>query len=233
MSVVIGVLVVLHLLGAAAIIGPWLAAPRAGRIRMAMVWGARAQVVTGHPPGRAARDEQRPGRRAHPRQDRRQAGHRRWPLRRAPRSPTAGSAGRWPRLTPATARLAGRAGRRPRSSRRPGWFRRPRSSRSSTSASPSSGPEPTHTRAPVWPRPPPPAPRPAPAPTRPPRPDPSKGQLRPLWEGSERPELAWRRSGGRRYRGQVSLLNAMWQWSRWVRSEKYPAPESSLGPPML
>ena len=47
MRVVIGVLVVLHLLGAAAIIGPWLAAPRAGRIRMAMVWGARAQVVTG------------------------------------------------------------------------------------------------------------------------------------------------------------------------------------------
>lgn len=47
MSVVIGVLVVLHLLGATAIIGPWLAAPRAGRIRMAMVWGARAQVVTG------------------------------------------------------------------------------------------------------------------------------------------------------------------------------------------
>ena len=47
MSVVIGILVVLHLLGAAAIIGPWLAAPRAGRIRMAMVWGARAQVVTG------------------------------------------------------------------------------------------------------------------------------------------------------------------------------------------
>jgi hypothetical protein len=47
MRVVIGVLVVLHLLGAAAIIGPWLAAPRSGRIRMAMVWGARAQVVTG------------------------------------------------------------------------------------------------------------------------------------------------------------------------------------------
>ncbi len=47
MSMVIGVLVVLHLLGAAAIIGPWLAAPRSGRIRMAMVWGARAQVVTG------------------------------------------------------------------------------------------------------------------------------------------------------------------------------------------
>jgi len=47
MSLVIGVLLVLHLLGAAAIIGPWLAAPRAGRIRMAMVWGARAQVVTG------------------------------------------------------------------------------------------------------------------------------------------------------------------------------------------
>jgi hypothetical protein len=47
MRVVIGILVVLHLLGAAAIIGPWLAAPRAGRIRMAMVWGARAQVVTG------------------------------------------------------------------------------------------------------------------------------------------------------------------------------------------
>ena len=47
MSVVIGVLVVLHLLGAAAIIGPWLAAPRSGRIRMAMVWGARAQLVTG------------------------------------------------------------------------------------------------------------------------------------------------------------------------------------------
>jgi hypothetical protein len=47
MSVVIGVLVVLHLLGAAAIIGPWLAAPRSGRIRTAMVWGARAQLVTG------------------------------------------------------------------------------------------------------------------------------------------------------------------------------------------
>ena len=47
MSVLIGVVVVLHLLGAAAIIGPWLAAPRDGRIRMAMVWGARAQVVTG------------------------------------------------------------------------------------------------------------------------------------------------------------------------------------------
>jgi hypothetical protein len=47
MRVVIGVVVVLHLLGAAAIIGPWLAAPRSGRIRMAMVWGARAQVVTG------------------------------------------------------------------------------------------------------------------------------------------------------------------------------------------
>ncbi len=47
MRVVIGVLVVLHLLGAAAIIGPWLAAPRSGRIRMAMVWGARAQLVTG------------------------------------------------------------------------------------------------------------------------------------------------------------------------------------------
>ena len=47
MRVAIGVLVVLHLLGAAAIIGPWLAAPRAGRIRMAMVWGARAQIVTG------------------------------------------------------------------------------------------------------------------------------------------------------------------------------------------
>jgi len=47
MRVLIGVFVVLHLLGAAAIIGPWLAAPRAGRIRMAMVWGARAQVVTG------------------------------------------------------------------------------------------------------------------------------------------------------------------------------------------
>ena len=47
MRVLIGVFVVLHLLGLAAIIGPWLAAPRAGRIRMAMVWGARAQVVTG------------------------------------------------------------------------------------------------------------------------------------------------------------------------------------------
>ena len=47
MRVVIGAVVVLHLLGAAAIIGPWLAAPRSGRIRMAMVWGARAQVVTG------------------------------------------------------------------------------------------------------------------------------------------------------------------------------------------
>ena len=47
MRVLIGILVVLHILGAAAIIGPWLAAPRSGRIRMAMVWGARAQVVTG------------------------------------------------------------------------------------------------------------------------------------------------------------------------------------------
>lgn len=47
MRVAIGVVVVLHVLGLAAIIGPWLAAPRAGRIRMAMVWGARAQVVTG------------------------------------------------------------------------------------------------------------------------------------------------------------------------------------------
>lgn len=47
MRVLIGVFVVLHLLGAAAIIGPWLAAPREPRIRMAMVWGARAQVVTG------------------------------------------------------------------------------------------------------------------------------------------------------------------------------------------
>ena len=47
MAVLIGIVVVLHLLGAAAIIGPWLAAPRDGRIRMAMVWGARAQVVTG------------------------------------------------------------------------------------------------------------------------------------------------------------------------------------------
>ncbi|HEY8308185.1 MAG TPA: hypothetical protein VIG79_16040 [Lapillicoccus sp.] len=47
MHVVIGILVVLHLVGAAAIIGPWLAAPRSGRIRMAMVLGAPAQVVTG------------------------------------------------------------------------------------------------------------------------------------------------------------------------------------------
>ena len=47
MRVVIGIFVVLHLLGAAAIIGPWLAAPRDPRIRTAMVWGARAQVVTG------------------------------------------------------------------------------------------------------------------------------------------------------------------------------------------
>lgn len=47
MRVAIGILVVLHVLGLAAIIGPWLAAPRAGRIRMAMVWGARAQIVTG------------------------------------------------------------------------------------------------------------------------------------------------------------------------------------------
>ncbi len=47
MSVAISVLVVLHLLGAAAIIGPWLAAPRRPRIAMAMVWGARAQLVTG------------------------------------------------------------------------------------------------------------------------------------------------------------------------------------------
>lgn len=47
MAVVISVLVVLHLLGAAAIIGPWLAAPRQPRIAMAMVWGARAQLVTG------------------------------------------------------------------------------------------------------------------------------------------------------------------------------------------
>jgi hypothetical protein len=47
MTVLRDVLVVLHILGLAAIIGPWLAAPREPRIRMAMVWGARAQVVTG------------------------------------------------------------------------------------------------------------------------------------------------------------------------------------------
>lgn len=47
MTVLRDVLVVLHIVGLAAIIGPWLAAPREPRIRMAMVWGARAQVVTG------------------------------------------------------------------------------------------------------------------------------------------------------------------------------------------
>lgn len=47
MSALIDVLVVLHLLGAAAIIGSWLANPRDPVPRPAMLWGARAQVVTG------------------------------------------------------------------------------------------------------------------------------------------------------------------------------------------
>ena len=65
MRVVIGLVVVLHLLGAAAIIGPWLAAPRSGRIRMAMVWGARAQVATGN--GEQARVQLPVGREPSPR----------------------------------------------------------------------------------------------------------------------------------------------------------------------
>ena len=47
MTILTNAFLVLHLLGAAAIIGPWLAAPRAGVVRMAMVWGARAQLLTG------------------------------------------------------------------------------------------------------------------------------------------------------------------------------------------
>lgn len=47
MRVIVNILVVLHLLGAAAVIGPWLSAPREPRIPLGMVWGARAQLVTG------------------------------------------------------------------------------------------------------------------------------------------------------------------------------------------
>lgn len=47
MSFVYNLLVVLHLLGMAAIIGGYIVVARAPRILPSMVWGARAQLVTG------------------------------------------------------------------------------------------------------------------------------------------------------------------------------------------
>ena len=47
MTILEHVVLVLHLLGMAAIIGSWLANLHDLRARAAMVWGARAQIVTG------------------------------------------------------------------------------------------------------------------------------------------------------------------------------------------
>ncbi len=47
MQIVQHVLVLLHLLGMAAIVGGWLVVRGEGRMVPAIVWGARAQVVTG------------------------------------------------------------------------------------------------------------------------------------------------------------------------------------------
>ena len=47
MSFVFNLVVVLHLLGMAAIVGGWFAVARAPRIVPPIVWGARAQIVTG------------------------------------------------------------------------------------------------------------------------------------------------------------------------------------------
>jgi hypothetical protein len=47
MSVVFDLFVMLHLLGMAAIVGGYLVVARAPRILPAIVWGARAQIITG------------------------------------------------------------------------------------------------------------------------------------------------------------------------------------------
>jgi hypothetical protein len=47
MDVVRYLLIVAHLLGMAAIVGGWLAVLRQPRILQSMLWGARAQIVTG------------------------------------------------------------------------------------------------------------------------------------------------------------------------------------------
>ncbi len=47
MSVVANVLVLLHLLGMAAILSGWFASVRGADGMLALVWGARAQLVTG------------------------------------------------------------------------------------------------------------------------------------------------------------------------------------------
>lgn len=47
MDIVINIFVVLHLLGMAAIVGGWLAARSGSSTLAPLVWGARAQLVTG------------------------------------------------------------------------------------------------------------------------------------------------------------------------------------------
>ncbi|GAA1899536.1 hypothetical protein [Lapillicoccus jejuensis] len=47
MSIVQGLVVVLHLLGMAAILGGWFATRTSPRVHPAMLWGARSQIVTG------------------------------------------------------------------------------------------------------------------------------------------------------------------------------------------
>lgn len=47
MDFVINVLVVLHLLGMATILGGWISAKRGGEGLVPLVWGARAQLLTG------------------------------------------------------------------------------------------------------------------------------------------------------------------------------------------
>ena len=47
MSVVTNLVLVLHLLGMAAILGGWVATRTSPRVHPAVVWGARAQLVTG------------------------------------------------------------------------------------------------------------------------------------------------------------------------------------------
>jgi hypothetical protein len=47
MSVVLNLIVVLHLIGMAAIVGGWLTVLAAPRTTQVMLWGARAQLITG------------------------------------------------------------------------------------------------------------------------------------------------------------------------------------------
>lgn len=47
MTVIEGIVLVLHLLGMAAILGGWFATRQQGRVVPAVLWGARAQIVTG------------------------------------------------------------------------------------------------------------------------------------------------------------------------------------------